>query len=289
MVEKELSGTVQGVLVRPSHHGGLGIVVLGGSSGRVDVSRARLFADHGAMALALRWFGGDNQAASICEIPLETFDAATERLLDSGCQHIAYIGTSRGAEAALLTACHDLRIGAVIAISPSSVVWANADPRPSGEVWSQRSSFTRRGEALPFLPFDETVLFTMSRTPPVSYLDLHLATLLSKRNLAEAAAIPIERSKAEVILVAGGDDRLWPSERFARSLADRLKANGRSASVLVNGNAGHRILLPGELTSRSVLNAHGGNDLADQALGAEAWRRICEVLGFNAYQVLGRD
>ena len=40
----ELTGELQGTLLKPQFSNGLGVVVLAGSSGRVDVARANLFA-----------------------------------------------------------------------------------------------------------------------------------------------------------------------------------------------------------------------------------------------------
>jgi hypothetical protein len=102
--EVELSGELQGSLLHPASSNGFGVVILAGSSGRVDVARARLFAANGAVALAMRWFGGEGQAPGICELPLEGFTIATDRLIDVGCERTAYVGTSKGAEAALLVA-----------------------------------------------------------------------------------------------------------------------------------------------------------------------------------------
>jgi len=81
-----------------------------------------------------------------------------------------------------------------------------------------------------------------------------------------------------VLLVAGGDDALWPSDVFARSLRDRLNAAGRRPLLVTHPEAGHRVLLPGEATPRSAVNAHGGNDAADRALGVAAWNAISELL-----------
>lgn len=140
--EEILSGEVQGALLTPEQSNGLGVIVLGGSSGRTDIARAGLFASRGAIALALRWFGGKGQSPVIAEIPLERFIAASEKLLNLGCERIAFVGTSRGAEAALLVAVEDPRVEIVVAISPSAVAWA-------GDVWPPRSSWTRSGVPLP--------------------------------------------------------------------------------------------------------------------------------------------
>lgn len=152
--ERELTGDLQGVSFAPATHHGVGAVVLGGSSGTVPLERARLLAGLGVHAIALRWFGGPDQSPGICEIALESFERATDRLVAQGCRHVAYLGTSKGAEAALLVAAFDLRISTVVAFSPTSVVWLNTGPGRDGHGWPPRSSFTWRGRPLPFAPHE---------------------------------------------------------------------------------------------------------------------------------------
>jgi hypothetical protein len=144
---------LQGVLLVADSLNEWGIVVLGGSSGRTDVQRASLFASLGIKALALRWFGGEGQIPGICEVPLETFVSAIDELCQRGCQHIAFVGTSKGAEAALLVAARDDRIEVVVAISPTSVVWGNIGPGSNGIAWPERSSWTWKNEPMRIVLF----------------------------------------------------------------------------------------------------------------------------------------
>jgi len=124
LVEYRLSNP-EGLLVVPETGvARCAVLVLSGSSGRVEVDRVRLLADRGAVALSIRWFGDAGQPPGICEVPLETFLPALDRLVSLSDQ-LAVLGVSKGAEAALLLACRDARIRAVGALSPSSVVWAN--------------------------------------------------------------------------------------------------------------------------------------------------------------------
>jgi uncharacterized protein len=276
-----LDGDLQGVLLTPARRSGLGVVVLGGSSGTVDVARAALFADHGAMALAQRWFGGPGQAPAICEIRLESFGWAIDRLMTEGCERIALVGTSRGAEAALLTACFDSRVDVVVATSPGSVVWPCIYRSADGGRWIQSSSWTWAGEALPFLPFDEDAYEATPKDPPIRWLDLFLRSLAGRAAAASMVAIPVETARADLVLIAGGDDQLWPSARFAGQLEDRRRAAGRSARLVTHPMAGHRVLLPGETTPRSAVNLHGGTDEADRSLGRDGWSAISEVLQFG--------
>jgi hypothetical protein len=154
--EASLSRDLQGPILKPAEQTGWGVVVLAGSSGRVDVARARLFAGLGAVCIALRYFGGERQPPGICEVPLEVFTRATDRLIEEGCERVAYVGTSKGAEAALLIATDDPRVRVVAATSPSSVVWVNIGPGIDGVAWPQRSSWTRGGVPLPFIKYNET-------------------------------------------------------------------------------------------------------------------------------------
>jgi len=276
ITEEDLSGAVAGKLFRCSE-ATTGVVVLGGSSGRVDVGRARLFANEGSSALALQWFGAEGQIPGICEIPLETFFAATDYLAETGCRRIVFAGTSKGAEAALLTAVHDRRINAVIAISPSSVVWGNIGAGRDGVSWPERSSWSLRGIPLPFVPTDPD----WSREYVdglVSYRGFFERCLKTFKREANAATIPVETASAEILLIAGGDDALWPSLRFAADIVRRCGEAGKVTHLISLPDAGHRILLPGENTPRSALHAHGGNDEADSKLGRKAWERIRELL-----------
>ncbi|MBZ9745742.1 acyl-CoA thioesterase [Mesorhizobium sp. CO1-1-7] len=276
VAEEILSGFVAGTLLR-CPEATTGVVVLSGSSGRVDVGRARLFADVGVSALALRWFGGQDQIPGICEIPLEIFFAATDRLVGLGCRRIVYVGTSKGAEAALLVAAHDPRIDAVVAISPTSVVWGNIGPGRDGVSWPERSSWTLKGLPCPFVPADPN--WKASYVDGlVSYRGLFEHCLTAFKEEADRAAIPVEEISATVMLIAGGDDALWPSLEFAASIVQRRQDAGKATRLVWAPGVGHRIVLPGETTPRSSSHAHGGNDRADADLGRDAWRYIQELL-----------
>jgi uncharacterized protein len=116
-----------GVLVVPENDDPrCAVLVLSGSSGRVEVDSARLLAARGAAALSTRWFGDE---------------------------HVAVMVVSKDAEASLLLASRDTRIRAVAALSPSSVVWANVGPGIDGAQRPPRSSWTEGGEPLRFVPY----------------------------------------------------------------------------------------------------------------------------------------
>lgn len=144
-----------GVLILPATGAPrCGVLVLSGCSGRIEVDRARLLAAHGAAAICLRWFGGAGQSPGICEVALETFRPALDRLAGLS-DRLAVLGACKGAEAALLLAVGDPRIAAIGAFSPTSVVWANVGSGVDGSAYPYRSSWTDAGVPVPFVPYDE--------------------------------------------------------------------------------------------------------------------------------------
>jgi len=253
-------------LVRPASGCGTAVLVLAGSSGAVDLDRAQLLAEHGALAVAMRWFGGPGQHCGPWEIPLEDFTEALE-LVAPEVDRLAILGSSFGAEAALCVAACDHRVEAVVAIAPSAYVWPDVDGsgRPT-------SHWTRRGVPLAFVPLDETWL---AATDPPAFRGWHETSVVTHATALEAAAIPVESIRGTVVVVAGGDDQVWPADTWARAIERRRRRSGATTTVVVHPGAGHRIVFPGERpVSRGQTMRRGGSPAADAALGARAWPHV---------------
>lgn len=244
------------------------MLLLAGSSGRLESARADLLSRRGARVRAIRWFGGIGQRPAPHEVPIELFIDQIE-LLRRDHDRVAIFGTSFGAEAALATSTA-VEVDATIAVSPSSVVWSGlAEGR-----WS--SHWTLGGSPLPAVEFDQAWI---PMADPPEYLSLYSSSLTLDPALADAATIPVERISGDLLLVAGGDDRVWPSVAFATAIARRRQAHGRSTTFVQHPDAGHRLLLPGESPSTGgVIMARGGTPSADAALGAQAWPEIARIL-----------
>lgn len=281
MEELELAGDVQGALLRPAHRSGLGVVVLAGTSGRVDVARASLFAARGAITLAQRWFGGPDQSPGICLIPLETFMRAVDRLIDEGCDKIAIVGTSKGAEASLLMAVNDPRVNVAVALSPTPVAWVANGPGFDGWGWYARSSWTLRGSEIPFMAIDPRWR-PAEKHGPIRFRTMFETSMRTFAEDIDGATILVEQSNAAFVLVGGGDDAIWPSDQFAAAIAHRLATAGKPARLVTHPRAGHRVIFPGEpVLPEPETRAWGGEISSDCELGAAAWKEIEEVLGFN--------
>jgi uncharacterized protein len=265
----------EGVLAMPDAAPRAAALVLSGVSGAVEEERCRMLASHGVAALSLRWFGGSGQSPGICEVPLELFGPALDRLADLS-SRLAVFGVSKGAEAGLLLAVCDPRVNLCVAMSPSSVVWANVGAGRDGVASPYRSSWTWRGEPLPFVPYDDS--WTVPRGDWPSYLGLYEQSLRTFPEEVEASKIPVERIGGDVIVTAGGDDQVWPSDAFATAIVARRRRANLDTVAVGHPKAGHRPTLPGENPSSGLGQARGGTPEADAAHGIAIWAAVAKSL-----------
>jgi dienelactone hydrolase len=265
----------EGVLLEPDG-ATTGVLVLSGSSGRIETDRCRMLASHGVAAASIRYFGGPGQPDEARLIPLETFDDVLADL-HSRYQRLVVLGTSWGAQAALLLGTLHPEIDAVVGISPTYVSWAGlSDERP------QRSSWTLRGEQVPFVPFDDEAIEDAVKEAGgelPSFCEAYLSALEKYADRVPAATIPVERIAGDVVLVAGGGDALWPSVLAAEAVRRRRTAHDLETVVVTHPDAGHRVVLPGEpVLPPSQRLAWGGSEAADRELGLRAWPEIAAIL-----------
>lgn len=223
--------------------------------------------------MALRWFGGPGQPPAPCEVPLETFTGAID-LLAAECRRIVVLGLSYGAEAALLTAVRDPRVDAVVALSPTDVVWEghrHQDDAPARSKWSWE------GQPLPFVPMDRT---WSPAGEPVAFTPWYRASrAAATEGVLAAARIPVEQINGEVLLVAGGDDQVWPSLDHARRIESGRSPAGLATTLVTDPAAGHQVVLPGEpVGGQRRSYAVGGGPEGARGLGERAWPAIRRVL-----------
>lgn len=257
------------------------VLVLSGSSGRIEEHRVRLLARSGVAAMSVRWFGGTGQPPGICEVALESLSAQLDRLVDYA-EHLAVLGTSKGAEAALLLAAEQRRIGLVIALSPSSVVWANVGAGVDGRDRPLRSSWTCNGEPLPFVPYDQS--WSAPPGQPPAFRSMYERSMALFPEKVRQATIPVERISGRLILSSGGDDQMWPSSTFASAIAARRADHGLNTISIVHPDAGHRLIFPGEpaTTGDDRGFAYGGSASANAELGRGVWLAMMDAFRIGA-------
>lgn len=271
------------------------VIVLGGSGGGFDLDKAAILSRHGFATLALAYFGVPPLPNWLHEIPIEYFQGALAWLFaqpEIDATRIAVLGVSRGAELALLLASSMPQISAVVAYAPSHVAWAaggrDKATREEIPVW------TRGEQPIPFAPLPLRRFMLRSAIPvvalrrPVVFRNLFHAGLRNHSEIAKAA-IPVEKIAGPVLLVSGGDDRVWPAAQMSEQIISRLKNNKflHAAEHLHYPRAGHMLRYPFLPTTprhshhahlRNAKFAYGGTAEADAEADAAAWRHAIRFL-----------
>lgn len=230
------------------------IIYLGGSEGGDRSARrsAPLFLAEGYAVLGLPYYSpawGDQPQQfpdlprAFAEIPVDSAETAKNWLAardDIRGEDIGIYGVSKGAEFALLAGSKIEGFAAIAAIVPSDVVW---------EGWgtgdgSRPSSFSWRGKALPFVPYEGMNEEFANPTGPNGRPRLRLPHDKGRNAnpaLAVAARIDVTRID-EPVLVAGGDaDLVWNSGEMAQNIAEIRAAAGLRTVSLVFTDAGHAL------------------------------------------------
>ena len=206
------------------------IIMLGGSEGGKAWSRIRqpvdLLVQRGYAIFSLAYFKAQGLPGTLEEIPLEYFEKAFSWLFAQSeivPDKVAILGGSKGAEAALLLGSRFPQIKAIIAFSPSSVVWQGIPKRRFDLGKAVKSSWAYQGKGLPFLAYPTPI-------SKMALLALRLRKLhevaLQDRARVEEAAIPVENIQGAVLLISGKRDLLWPATYMSEQIEKRLIAKG---------------------------------------------------------------
>ncbi len=271
------------------------VIALGGSEGGIPAHRyGRLLAARGYVVLALAYFGLpslppglaaarpavelpddsgiDDLPPQLEEIPLEYFKKAIDWLGRRPFverDRIGLIGTSKGAEAALLVAAAFPDVTAVVAAVPSSVVW----PGVNWQAPTSRSSWSFAGRPLPCLPF-----------PPNRNVGQNIyVQSLCDLGAHEDSIIPVEQINGPVLLISGAADSLWPSSDMSDRIVSRLRRYSFRFphQHLRYDNAGHwafgPAMDPADPLARNI-DQLGGSIAGNLSARSDSWTRSLRFL-----------
>jgi dienelactone hydrolase len=283
--------TLPGAVRRPA------LILLGGSEGGSLITRdAPVWASRGFAVLALPYYSppgwgpnGPTPAelpslpAAFADIPLERLQAARDWLAaqpEVDAARIGVMGTSKGAEFALLAAARMPWIRSVVALVPSDVVWEGWGP---GVASGQRASFSWQGKPLPFVPY---LGFEEEFAGIAQGKAVHVRRPQDRGRAAHPervapARIAVEDIAAPVLVAGSHDDQIWDSGGMAQNIAASRARAGRETVLLVYADAGHFIGGTG-LSPTTQYNAgpmkSGGTPAANARAQAEVFARTAEFL-----------
>jgi dienelactone hydrolase len=220
---------------------------------------------------------------ALSEVPLERIEAGLRWLVRhprvaSG--RVAVVGASRGGELALLVAAtFPELVGPVVAYTPSSVVWMGLDfSLPPG---TTRSSWSLGGVPIPYVPFPTDV------APRQSERGLSMLPVcergLDNTEAVKQATIHVEKATGPILLVSGGDDKVWATRRMCEMVVGRMERHERVNTVrhLHYPQAGHMLfpyVRPSDVMVPAFPMDHGGTAEADAAAHADAWGQVVNHL-----------
>lgn len=238
-LDNDLAAQVIDVQTRSSEIEPL-VIMLGGSNGGVWVADLAFELAHvGYDVTGLAYFNYPGTPDRLIERPLEDFFEFLESVRGPEGQErcVVLVGASKGAELALLLATHvddpgiyqRSLVDAVVAVAPSHVVWQA--PHVSLQ---RRSSWSFRGEALPFVQYPWL-------TPHIAaaFSEVRMTTPLHNQALrntdeVESAHIAVENIDIPVLLMGARNDPVWPSDEMAGAVLERAQARNPDHRIRLN-------------------------------------------------------
>jgi dienelactone hydrolase len=214
---------------------------------------------------------------SFIDIRVDQLAALRERLrtmpgLDV--ERFGLFGGSKGSEFALIAASRYPWIRAVVAYTPSDLVWEGWGVEML-EAEGTRSSFSFGGQALPFMPYRGFVA-GLQAGPAADLRAIHENGRADHPEREAAARIPIEAYRGALMLVAGDRDHLWNSGRMARNMVASRRAAGLETEALLYPEAGHD--LGGDSAEPREDPRGGGTPAANASARADAWPKVVAFL-----------
>jgi dienelactone hydrolase len=266
------------------------IIVLHGAEGGAGASRrfGPVLASLGYAVVGLPYYSPDwgQGPKEIPELPGSFIDIRIEQLEavrawlhtqpEADADRIGLFGGSKGAEFALIAASKFDWIKAVVAYAPSDLVWEGWGLEML-EAEGTRSSFSFRGQPLPFMPYKGFVDALLAG-PGADLLRVHEDGRAAHPDLEAAARIRVEDYRGALMLVAGDKDRLWASGRMARNIEATRRAAGLPTTLLVFGEAGHDTAGDGFYPTGPDTGHGGGGAQANARAQAQAWPEMAAFL-----------
>ena len=222
------------------------LVIMGGEQSMLPGKKiAERFADYGITGLAVSLFGAEGLPQGTDRIPLEMFRPAMDYLKQvKKITHISVYGQSMGSIFATLVAQYIGGVENLILVSPTHVPFEGT---PDKKTMSGRSIATFGGQDVPFVPTDFGCKKAMRyyRHPgaayPVTGMWIAFYNAYQDKAAEKTAWLHLEKTDARILLIAGGEDEMWPAEYSARAMQTYLAGLGydKDVKVIVHPHGSH--------------------------------------------------
>lgn len=250
------------------------VLVLGGSSGGIDAPdlTAQKFAKAGFTTLAIAYFGLPELPKELVEIDINYINLVLQDYAptDWSSLKVTVVASSRGTELAALAATVNPQIQKLILVSPSSHLWGAVSSNET-----PKSAWKNGSTPYPYVP--RSAIDSLSN-PYSPIVDMQRDVMSQESNPAE---IPFDKIHANVLLITGGDDQIWPSSLMAEKWQLSFIRNGKIDRIehLNYPEAGHVIApnMPDNVTAFEINNRVirlGGNPHSNQDAIKKSWKRI---------------
>lgn len=213
----------EGILLPANDRNDKVIIVVSGSNGGMRMAKdcAAFYYKNGISALAVALFKTKGTQKNLDRVPIEYIESAVKWLKSKGYEQIGIDGTSKGSEAALLSATMFLDLSCVVVRVPShfiseGLVAHGISKRPSGtSCWSYRE------KEVPFASYNAREI----NVPKIllKEKEMYLITINREKTVTEDALIPIEKIKAPILILSAVNDVIWPSYESGLYMEGYLK------------------------------------------------------------------
>lgn len=265
------------------------VVILHGADGGTEAGErfGPVLARMGYVAVGLPYYSPDwgqygppkalpELAGSFVDIPVDQLARLRDALAAMpgvDIEQFALFAGSKGSEFALIAASRYDWIDAVVAYTPSDIVWEGWGLETL-EAEGTRSSFAFEGQALPFMPYRGFVEGLLAGDA-ADLRAIHENGRADHPEREAAARIPVENYGGALLLIAGEKDAQWNAARQARNIQATRQAAGLRTEVLIYPEAGHDLIGDG-----GPRQAHrsGGTPEANAAARVDAWPRVVTFL-----------
>lgn len=259
------------------------IVIMGGEKSIVSgVKVAERFADFGITGISISLYGAEGLQKHVDRIPLEMFELVVKYLKEvKQAKSISVYGFSMGSVYAALVAKYIDGIDNLILCAPSHVPFEGSDA--GNNRMTGHSIAMYKGTEIPYVSpdffnsgFMGRYVYDEEAGRKVTNMWRIYRNAYKDKKLEANASYHLETSGARILIVAGGEDEVWPAEYSAKYIQSGLEEAGyaKDYKILVYPKASHLIgIMPSKERNKWLYRAISVIGLLYRSLGKH--RREC--------------